>query len=79
MLHLRWPDLLAVLGQLTPDGETYFEVLESIAAERLPGPLADALTDTGLSEHVAQRLTAWDLWTFLNVEPTIGKVIRNYL
>jgi hypothetical protein len=54
-------------------------VLEGIAAERLPGPLADALTDMGLSEHVAQRLTAWGLWTFINVEPTIGEVIRSYL
>jgi hypothetical protein len=63
----------------TPARRAYFEVLEGIAAERLPGPLADALTDMGLSEHVAQRLTAWGLWTFINVEPTIGEVIRSYL
>jgi KAP family P-loop domain len=79
VLHLRWPDLLAVLGQLTPDGETYFEMLERTAAQRGPDPLADSLTDMGLSSHAAQRLTTWDLRSFLNVEPKISVVIRNYL
>jgi hypothetical protein len=79
VLHLRWPDLLAVLGQLTPDGETYFEQLERMAPRRRPDPVADFLTSTGLSSYVAQRLTTWDLRSFLNAEPKIGAVIRNYL
>jgi KAP-like P-loop domain-containing protein len=79
VLHLRWPDLLALLGQLTPEGTTYFEWLEISIAQRAPGPFVDVLTEAGLSVAAARRLTTWELWSFLNLEPEIGDVIRNYL
>jgi hypothetical protein len=77
VLHLRWPDLLALLGQLTADGDTYFERLERIPAGTDLGAIA--FTGIDRTSRVLRRLTTPELWSFLNLAPEIGGVIRHYL
>jgi hypothetical protein len=79
VLHLRWPDLLALLGQLTPEGDTYFETLESAQVPLESDRRVTVFPDMGLSMPDSQLPRIWDLWPFLNVSPQIGEVIRNYL
>lgn len=87
MVHIRWPDLVAVLGKERPalDKRTVYELLEDQSptwADDGQPATKDLVLDLqrcGLTGKMADRIAAIDLRMFISSDPKIGLVARSYL
>jgi hypothetical protein len=87
VLHIRWPDLIAVLSKPRPvlDEQTIYELMEDQSSAQTDegqastAELRVALQQCGLSGRIVDRIAAIELWTFARSSPRLGVVARNYL